>query len=328
MASCKDKEKSVILYNNSFEDTSILARNMHCNFCIVLLDSTQDYSKQYKKRIEKASTETCGIYNLIYINIPEQQWYLKWLCPTSLPLTCVFSRNGTLIDLIPGSTKEALLYTNKAVSEGCTTEFHYINNFDKKKEELIPILDNILYCAINIRQGIFTDDAAIRSIKYPYPYYLQTVGCLLNNDTITAVHAAKKMLAFESPYYLDLYKEEFIVAKKTVDHNFDVSKEPSIRTDKEKIVLNYHNEGETIPFEFTIFNDGERNLDISKIFLSCTCLKLNSIDHFTVLQKDSVTLHLTFHIEQKGKIFRDIFVTSNAINKPIYHIQIEAEETH
>ena len=279
-----------------------------------------------KKKIQKAFPELCGIYNLVDINTLEQQWYLKWLCPTSLPLTCVFSEEGTLIDLIPGSTKEAQLYTNEAITKKHTTRFHYRNHWGDRKESLIPIYDKILNCQIDIEQGIFTDDTTMYSINYPYPYYLQMLGCLLNNDTTTAQYAAKKILSLESPYYLDLYKDEFIAAKKTIDHSFDISKEPNIRTDKKKIVLKYHKEGETIPFEITIFNDGERNLDISKVFLSCTCLKLNSSDRFTILRKESTKLRLTFKAEQEGKIFRDIFITSNAINKPIYHIQIEAEK--
>ena len=58
MASCKETTKSLIVHNKSWEDTNTLARTMHCNFCIVLLDPTQDYSIQYQKKNPKGISRT------------------------------------------------------------------------------------------------------------------------------------------------------------------------------------------------------------------------------------------------------------------------------
>ena len=326
MASCNNKKGSVILNNKSIEETKIIAHDMHSGYCIVLLDSTQILSRQYREKIENSIIEEPTIYNLVDINIPENEWFLKWLCPISLPLTCVFSKDGNLLDLIPGSTRESLLYANDAMSKECTTDFHYINRFDQKKEHLIPILNHILKCSLDIRQGVFVDNSITDTLKYPYPYYLKILGYMINNDTISAINAAEEMLMLENSYYLDLYNNEFVTAKTIVDPNFDVSKEPNIRVNKDEVILSYLKKDETYPFDITIFNDGEKKLEVSKIYLSCTCLKLETADHLTVSPKDSVQLHFLFKPDQKGDVFREIFITSNAINTPIQYIKITARE--
>ena len=66
-----------------------------------------------------------AIYNIADVNVSSNAWYMKWLCPLSLPLTCVFSDTGTLIDLIPGATKETFLYTTEAISDMKITNYHY-----------------------------------------------------------------------------------------------------------------------------------------------------------------------------------------------------------
>ena len=84
-------------------------------FCIVLVDSTQELSRRYCLNLKnKGFVDTSkAIYNIADVNISSNAWYMKWLCPLSLPLTCVFSDTGTLIDLIPGATKETFFIYNR-----------------------------------------------------------------------------------------------------------------------------------------------------------------------------------------------------------------------
>lgn len=97
-----------IYSNQSFEDICSIAYKNEKAFCIVLVDSTQELSRRYCLNLKnKGFVDTSkAIYNIADVNISSNAWYMKWLCPLSLPLTCVFSDTGTLIDLIPGATKE------------------------------------------------------------------------------------------------------------------------------------------------------------------------------------------------------------------------------
>jgi len=79
---------------------------------------------------------------------------MKWLCPLSLPLTCVFSDTGTLIDLIPGATKETFLYTTEAISDMKITNYHYPNRFKIPKYNVIHLLNQVLKCKMDLNRGM------------------------------------------------------------------------------------------------------------------------------------------------------------------------------
>ena len=327
---CHPPHEDQQFYTNlSIEETLNHANNAKSNFCIVLLDSTQDLSIQYKQYLTKSIQSKNGIYNIVDVNLPQNEWLVKCLCPLFLPLTCVFSSDGTLIDLIPGATMESSLYTKEALLNGQTTKFHYVNRFNRAKEHIIPLYNEILSCNLNLRQGFFTElnNPLIDSLKYPYPHYLQILGNILNNDTINAQKSAKKLINIESPYFLSLFRNEFIMAKKIINPKFDISNEPNIRVCKDTIIIQNHKAGESVPFDIFIFNDGESPLNISNIFMSCTCLNFDKLENTNIPPKDSIKVHFTFKAEEHGFFSRDIFITSNAINKPILYLQILADIT-
>lgn len=324
--SCDCGKEDLIYYNQSLETVYALAKRHERNYCVVLLDSTQNLSKQYEKRLKQNLSSDNAIYNIVDVNIPENMWYIKWLCPLSLPLTCVFTFDGTLIDIIPGSNKESLLYTKDALSKGVRTKFHFVNRFNVKKENIIPLYNQILKCHVDLEYGVYTeiDESIVDSLNYPYPYYLSVLGNLINYDTIGAQKIAKKMIQLENPYYLDSYRNEFIVAKKIINPEFDINNEPNIRINKDIITICNHKVGEVVPFEITIYNDGEEVLKISKIYKSCTCIELETSEEFDVQPKDSTKVLFKFLAEEKGDVFREIFIISNAINSPISYIKILA----
>ncbi|MBR2359446.1 MAG: DUF1573 domain-containing protein [Bacteroidaceae bacterium] len=326
MVSCSHHDKATLYYNQSFDDIYAYANKLGLNYCIVMLDSTQDLSKQYETKLKNEFLSESFICNLVDINDSANEWYVKWLCPTSLPLTCVFFFDGTLIDIIPGATKESLLYTKDALEKGVRTNFHFANRFNKKKKHLIPLYNQILKCNMDLKQGVFTNlgNSVIDSLKYPYPYYLSILGNLINYDTVSARSIAEKMIQLENPYYLSLYKDEFIVAKRVINPNFDIHNEANIRVSEANIKLFNHKLGEIVPFEITIYNDGGQSLEISKIFKSCTCLELETSDNFRISPKDSAKINFIFKAEEEGDVFREIFIISNAINSPMLYVKLFA----
>lgn len=318
-----------IYSNRSFEDICSIAYNNKEVFCIVLVDSTQELSREYCLKNREFIDTNKAIYNIVDINISSNEWYMKWLCPLSLPLTCVFLEDGTLIDLIPGATKETFLYTAKAIADEKTTTYHYPNRFKLPKYTAISLLNQVLECKMDLDQGIYNPQAlnnSIDSLKYPYSFYLGIVGELMESDTVESKTLARSMMGFETPYYLELFKNEFITAKKVLNPDFEVNDEPNIRVGKDIVSLSDCKVGENVSFVIPIHNDGKYPLKISKIFTSCSCLNL--IDHtkeFVVSPKDSVMVRFNFKSEESGEVTRDVFITSNSINRPILYVKILAD---
>ena len=81
---------------------------------------------------------------------PKQMVY-QMVVPVSLPLTCVFTSDGHLVDLIPGAAKESFLYVQKALTDLQMTEYHYPNRFSMPKKKLITLFDRILDCNTGLK---------------------------------------------------------------------------------------------------------------------------------------------------------------------------------
>lgn len=327
------KPANEIYQNKSFGDICSISRSKEKLFCIVLTDSTRNSSKEYNKLLQENYNflTSEAVYNLVDINYQMNEWYVKWLCPASIPLTCIFSAEGILIDLIPGAARETFLYTEKALKTKAMTGFHWPNHFKRNKKQAIPLLNDILKNKEYINNGIYLSselDKIIDSLQYPYSIYLKLVGELMENDTISSKNTAKSLIEMETPIFLELYKSEFITANKVLDPNFKVDTEANIRVDKDSISFTDCKLNKSEPFDIAIYNDGERPLKIPKIHLSCSCLEqVNNGEDIIVKPKDAYIAKFKFTPDEEGEVLRDVFITSNAINKPILHIAIQANTT-
>lgn len=318
--------------NKSLEELSSLAKKDKKPYCIVLVDSCQDLSKEYSwylcndyKYLLKKS-----IYNFVNIRSVENEWYLKWLSPVSIPLTCVFSPAGKLIDLIPGAAKETFLYTDLALKNGDVTDYHWPNRFNMNKREVVSLLGNLLSHKIYLKQGVYLRDELKEisdSLHYPFVEYLRLIGELKENEKLQSQCVAKNLLKYESSYNLDLYNQEFITAKKVIDPNFDIMDEPTIAVDENVLYLSNCKVDHNVPIDVTIFNKGNKPLKIYSIYTSCSCLKqLNYTlkDELEVRGQDSIIIKFDFTANTTEEIYREVFINSNAINMPVYHIEIIA----
>ena len=211
------------------------------------------------------------------------------------------------------------LYTAKALDETITTQYHYANHFKIDKSTLIPLLDKVLKSKIDLEHGVYSGliDSIVNTLHYPYVYYIKMIGEMINNDSTNALSTAKDMIRLETPSYLELYKSEFITAKKIINPNFNIADEPTIRVNEDVITLSDVKNGGERPFNITIHNDGEQQLKISNIIKSCSCLELDSINSsFIVPPKDSIQINFIFRAEQQGEIIRDMKEGTGTEDKP------------
>ena len=325
-----NNEGSVIYENKSFKEINSIAEINHSPFCVVLIDSGSNLSEEYILQLENNYNHLLdkAVFNVSNIKHVENEWYMKWLCPVSIPLTCIFSPCGKLIDLIPGVSKETFLYTEEVISKIKESDFHWPNRFNLNKKRVLPLLDDLLQQKIFIDEGVYSSlelSPLVDSLNYPYSYYLKLVGELMGQDTIGTQQIAESLIALETPAFLALYKNEFITAKKVLNPDFNINEEPHIRVDSTNLYLSGCKQDETTPFELLVYNDGDKPLKISRIHTSCSCLEQHEYDEEIIIRpQEFFPIKFYFTPDTEGEIIRDINITSNAINMPLLHVTVKA----
>lgn len=116
-SSCKNREqKDVIYYNKDFNEMTNIAKDIDQPFCIVLVDSLNFTANEYLYLLNNYKVMDRGIsYNFINTTLNENKWYSQLLSPQIYPVTCIFNTTGELIDLIPGSSNESILYIDRVI---------------------------------------------------------------------------------------------------------------------------------------------------------------------------------------------------------------------
>lgn len=328
-ARCTVKEP-IIQNDKEFNEILEISRQQDRPFCIILTDSTDGISRKYLESLTSSYTYLTkrAVFNFIDISSNKIDWYIKWLAPASLPLTCVFSRDGKLIDLIPGAAKESFLYAEQAIKDQKITGYHWPNKFQQKKASILPLLNQLLDFKENMDIGkkrIASFKSIPDSLSYPYLDYVLFKTVAMNKDTVSAIQKAHTFLALESADMMELYKEEFIEAKKMINPGFRVENAPNIRTNKEKIILENLKKGQIMPINIVLYNDGIEPLKIEKINMSCSCVSLEGPNKgITIMGKKSHNAKFYFKPENEGNVLRDIYVSTNALNTPNLHISIVA----
>jgi hypothetical protein len=276
--------------------------------------------KNYKYLTGKA------IYNLIDISCPENEWYIKWLYPVSIPLTCIFSTNGTLIDLIPGATKETFLYTDLALEKMITTDYHCHNKFKLNKVELVSAMNDVLQAKIKLDKAENASpliDSAIVKIKYPYSLFIKLQNESKLYDTINMYSTFSELLSINDPYSFIHYAAEFTAAKKIMNPEYDINCEPFLEVTPTIVEIgNCKYKGHKI-FYITLTNNGKRPVKILDVGTSCSCVKNLGDKKYEIAASDSIRLSFGFTAEQKGEIERGCFFVSDARN-PIVNVRILA----
>lgn len=227
LISCRETE---LYFNKPFDDIHALAYANDKPFCIVLTDTVNHMSRQYHSLLDSDYRYLArkALFDIVDITVPENEWYIKWLNPTFIPLTCVFLPSGQLVDIIPGASRESFLYTEKSLKYKSATEFHWPNSFKINKARAIPLLNRVLFHKQQVEHGMLMEmevNSLIDSLHYPYIVYQKLAGQLMQNDSIPAKKTALDLVEFEEPYFLELYQNEIITAKRVIDPHFRIEED-------------------------------------------------------------------------------------------------------
>jgi hypothetical protein len=268
------------------------------------------------------------IFNIVDIYANGNRWYGKWLCPVSVPLTCVFSPDGTLLNLLPDLTYESFAYMKKTVGEGQTdNEYYCYNRFGMNKKNYVVAMNSVLQAkrkfeaGDNIRSQL---DASLEQVKYPFNLFLKVKSEERLQNSVNMIHACRELLATNTPYELLLYEEEFTECKKKLDSSYDITKEPCLEVTPAVVEIGQCKYHERKPFFIVLKNTGNRPVKISTVETSCTCVSFQGMDSlYIVLPHDSIQMPFEFHAEQKGDVERGCYFVSDARN-PVVDVKILA----
>jgi hypothetical protein len=323
-----NRADTVICQNKAFEDLCSLAKANNRPFCIVLSDSSQILSREYFAYLQESYKYMTGkaVYNRVDVNFPGNEWYVKWLYPVSIPLTCVFSADGTLIDLIPGAAKETFLYTDLALKNMAATDYHCPNRHQLNKAELILAMNEVLQSKIKLDRNENASpliDSAIAKIKYPYGLFIKLQNESRLHDSLKMRGTFSDLLSLSDPSALLHYAEEFTAAKKIMDPEYDVSREPFLEVTPAIIEIGNCKYREQKMFYITLKNRGKRSIKILDVETSCSCVTNLGDKKYEIAAFDSIRLSFSFTAEQKGEIERGCYFMSDARN-PIVDVKILA----
>jgi hypothetical protein len=269
-----------------------------------------------------------AIFSIVDIYATENRWYEKWLCPVSTPLTCVFSPDGALVNLLPELTYESFAYMEKTIAEGQTdSEYYCYNRFGMNKNEYVATMNNVLQAKRNFDAGedikIFIDSVAAQ-VKYPYSLFLKLKDAEKRRDSVSLLSACKELLSMNTPYELLRYEDEYMAAKKVLDPSFDITKEPYLEVTPAVVEIGRCSYRDRKPFFITLKNTGDKPVKISAIETSCSCVSYQGKDRpYVILPHDSIQALFEFHAEQKGNVKRACHFVSDARN-PVVNVQILA----
>ena len=321
--SCSTKQKEV-LQNEEFNMVKQKAAEENQRFCIVLLDTADVTSKIYEERLEKSNIG--AIFNVINTEMPQNSWYRQWLYSNSAPITCIFTSSGELVDIIPGASRKCFNCIKQVVKKDLMCkELKYYNNFSMEKRELIPLLNEILQCKLDLEKGVNIEsriDNLLDSIKHPYVDYLRIMNSLNHKENNIAQSAAKHLLTFNNDFELEVYPELFSFSKGIIDPNYDPRMEPVLECEG-LIHLDNCEKDIAKPFEISISNMGETPLEVLDIQLDCSCVTLRGEKTYTISPHQSQNINFDFTANKEGQVIREIFLKSNSI-RPIKRIKIIA----
>lgn len=320
-------EQIEILQNRTFAEVQQIAVKKKQNFCIVLLDTTDLTSKIYMERLNHESLE--AVFNIMDMNLHQNEWYAQWLYSNSTPITCIFTPVGELIDIIPGASRKCFYCMEQVIKDSkMCMDLNYYNSFSLEKETLIPLLNDVFQCNRELQQGNDISeqiDVLSNVISYPYVLYLKMENLAKHDKFELAQLVATQLLGLdlEDVWEQEIYLDLLIAAKKMLDSDYDVRLEPQLECDK-VIELDNCEIGKPKLFEIKVMNSGVTTLEIQEIQLSCSCVTLIGDEHYTILPGESQRVKFQFTIDKNEEVEREILLKSNGIYS-VHRVKIIAK---
>ncbi len=315
-------------YGLSFDEVKALAQKENRPFCIVLSKGDcppcailHDELQRFKRK---------AVINIINTSSPGNRWYEQWVGTVTSPLTCIFSASGELMAIVTGATGKSLECIEQSIDgQPACSDFMFRTAFTSGDNmQTFKTMDKILNARQAMQKGEDMGNSLeqiLSELQYPYAVYLQYANSKKQGKEEEAIYYAKQLLTFNQPQYLVLYKDMYIEAKKTIDPGFDPALEGKLQIESDKIELNDCKVNVAKPFRVKLTNAGKKELKISDITVSCTCVKITGDKQHVLMPSESVEVDFMFTADYKGDITRHINIVTDVIGEPMTQITILAK---
>lgn len=326
ITSCHYK-KSYIFNNEPFDKIDSLATLRQLPYCLVLLDSIGFVSATESDNPFITLHSRKAIINYVNVDLESNTWYLKILQPQLLPVSCIFY-GGSLIDVIPGASKESIVYLNSVLQKKIMSDYHYNQLYGNKKKTKFIEYEQLIRVKNSTDQrknDIVFIDSILNEQSGLYLLYLKMQNQLAFNDSAGAKMTAKRIVSFDTRENIVRYSEEIFNAHHVLDSDYNVLTAPRIKVNPSNVNIEHCvlQERKTIPIEVT--NVGQRNLVIYDILTSCSCLDLMEENIMCeLLPGESYTIGITFTPDVEGIVLKDIIIISNSYSSNITHVPVKA----
>lgn len=212
-------EKKKIYENLTYAQTKALAQEQGTPFCIIVADDgcgscsdlKEELNTKYQKLLHKA------VFNAVNPTQKEHRWFRDWLYTPSGPITCVFSANGDLLNVIEGANLKSIQTIEKAIDgQGRNIPLYYdsplVEMVDIK--DVVHVLDKALKYKLTMDNGENTDklrEASFDAGSYPFNLYLRCLDMELRGDSCEAAESARQLLVFSKERFVSYYFSDMVL---------------------------------------------------------------------------------------------------------------------
>lgn len=270
------------------------------------------------------------MFHVVNISLPENRWYVQWLALEATPTTVLFSPDGKLKAVVPGSTRSGAMQCIKASIEGNTTCAEYFHDriFPSTKQ-LVPLLNILLSAKQNLEKGKDISkelEIPLTQSQHPYAVYLKAVNEAQQGRQEEAIVWANRFLSTlqTAPHFVLIYGSLIEQVRIIIDPNHTPGNEGRL-TVTNQLSLGEFEFGESHPFSLTLINTGLSPLFIQDIILDCTCLDFGSDTErqHTLQPGESQKVDFVFMADVRGEVHRKIMFFSDGSN-PVKTVQVRA----
>lgn len=309
-------EKGQCYQNKEYGEILKIAQEAQLPFCIVLVDDSCKVSIVYKKVLKKRSDLlSSAIFNFVDFSNKDYIEYKYWLGSDSAPMTCVFSQDGELKSIIYGASECA--FNDIYASTRCDSSSLFGFGFHSVIGESANIIEALNYIwksqklANNEQEMSNWLNQSLQIIEYPYNNYLKYLSFKEQDNSDSVIVYAQKTCSFSDNSFSRIYHRLY---EHINSEMIQVKDRAFLHFSKTEINLGCHYLNETIKFSTTIKNTGKLTLMINKIEPSCSCIKNKNQDEIRLEPMDSIDLHFELDATEKGEIYREIYIHSDALN--------------
>lgn len=269
------------------------------------------------RNLESNANIPSAIYNVVDVQLPENNWYTQWLCLGTFPTSCLFDADGHLTAVINGASNSSMDCLAQSV-DGQTkcADYYYTTHFPVIGNK-IDMLNEMLDCQRAMERG---EDAAaaldevLKKCDYPWLVWLKIQNEIKQGRSENAAILAERMSQFSEPIFLTCYADILQQSKYIANPAYSPDDEAKLVI-PEEIKLADCIVSEPREFNVEISNEGKMPLSISDIQMSCTCMELLSDKQLTLAPGEKSTVRVAFTADSAGDFFREVLFFSNSSEK-------------